>query len=151
MCTAGLIGWDPATPPPPPAFGLIYKGAIGQWSSKIDHISLWPPGDWSTSAPYGLCNDDLIFWYKNFFAIPWRWHPGRGSRCEWPPWAGLPTEPAHFYHGIRISKRRPCLNSFAVVFGISYYTLSGNKAKVAACFSHLLSSLCVTGRDYLYD
>ncbi len=29
MCTAVLIDWDPATPPPP-AFGLIYKGAIGQ-------------------------------------------------------------------------------------------------------------------------
>ncbi len=27
-----LIGWGPATPPPPPlpAFGLIYEGAIGQ-------------------------------------------------------------------------------------------------------------------------
>ncbi len=30
LCTAVLIGWDPATPPPPPSFGLIYEGAIGQ-------------------------------------------------------------------------------------------------------------------------
>ncbi len=34
MCTAVLIGWDPATPHPPPhlpTFGLIYEeGAIGQ-------------------------------------------------------------------------------------------------------------------------
>ncbi len=28
MCTAVLIGWDPL--PPPPAFGLVYEGAIGQ-------------------------------------------------------------------------------------------------------------------------
>ncbi len=28
MCTAVLIGEDPTTPPPP--FGFIYKGAIGQ-------------------------------------------------------------------------------------------------------------------------
>ncbi len=28
-CTV-LIGLDPATPPLPPAFGLIYEGAIGQ-------------------------------------------------------------------------------------------------------------------------
>jgi hypothetical protein len=28
--TAVLIGWDPATPAIPPAFGLIYEGAIGQ-------------------------------------------------------------------------------------------------------------------------
>ncbi len=28
--TAVLIGWDPATPSPPPTpFGLIYEGAIG--------------------------------------------------------------------------------------------------------------------------
>ncbi len=32
MCTAVLIGRDPATPPPPhpPALGLVYEGAIGQ-------------------------------------------------------------------------------------------------------------------------
>ncbi len=29
LCTAVLIGWDPATHPFPPAFGLIYEGAIG--------------------------------------------------------------------------------------------------------------------------
>jgi hypothetical protein len=28
MCTAVLIGWDLATPPP--AFGLVYEGGIGQ-------------------------------------------------------------------------------------------------------------------------
>jgi hypothetical protein len=28
LCTAVLIGWGPATPPP--AFGLIYEGSIGQ-------------------------------------------------------------------------------------------------------------------------
>ncbi len=34
LCTAVLIGWDPATathpPPIPPAFGLIYEGVTGQ-------------------------------------------------------------------------------------------------------------------------
>ncbi len=30
LCTAVLIGWDPTTSPPLPAFGLIYEGAIGQ-------------------------------------------------------------------------------------------------------------------------
>ncbi len=34
LYTAVLIGWDPATPPLLPAFGLIYEGA------KIDDISL---------------------------------------------------------------------------------------------------------------
>ncbi len=29
-CTAVLIGWDPATPPPPPALDSYYEGAIGQ-------------------------------------------------------------------------------------------------------------------------
>ena len=29
LCTAVLIGWDPATSPLPAAFGLIYEGAIG--------------------------------------------------------------------------------------------------------------------------
>jgi len=28
--SATLIVWEPATPPPPPAFGLIYEGVIGQ-------------------------------------------------------------------------------------------------------------------------
>ncbi len=37
MCTTVLIGWDPTTPPPPPAFGLIYEGHY--WSAKIDDIS----------------------------------------------------------------------------------------------------------------
>ncbi len=32
-CTAVLIGWDPATPPPPPAFGLVLRGRY--WSVKI--------------------------------------------------------------------------------------------------------------------
>ncbi len=41
LCTAVLIGWDPATPHPP-AFGLIiYEDAIG--AAKIDDISFWPP------------------------------------------------------------------------------------------------------------
>ncbi len=34
LCTAVLIVWDlaarPPPPSPPPAFGLIYEGAIGQ-------------------------------------------------------------------------------------------------------------------------
>ncbi len=29
LCTAVPVGWDPVTPPPP-AFGFIYEGAIGQ-------------------------------------------------------------------------------------------------------------------------
>ncbi len=42
MCTAVSIGRDPN--PPPPAFGLIYEGAIGQ-PAKIDDISLRPTGE----------------------------------------------------------------------------------------------------------
>ncbi len=36
MCTAVLIGLNPANPPPP-AFGLIYEGAIGQprWTTSL--------------------------------------------------------------------------------------------------------------------
>ncbi len=30
LCTTVLIGYDLATPPPPPAFGLIYEVAIGR-------------------------------------------------------------------------------------------------------------------------
>jgi hypothetical protein len=38
MCTAVLIiGWDPATPPPP-HLGSYTEGAI---AAKIDDISLW--------------------------------------------------------------------------------------------------------------
>jgi hypothetical protein len=41
LCTAVLIGWDPETlPPSPPAFGLLYEGAIGQ--PKVDDISSYP-------------------------------------------------------------------------------------------------------------
>jgi hypothetical protein len=32
--------WLRAPYPPPPAFGIIYKRAIGHWSAKIDDISL---------------------------------------------------------------------------------------------------------------
>jgi hypothetical protein len=41
MCTAVLIGWDPA-PPPSPCFWAQIRGRY--WSAKIDDISLWPPG-----------------------------------------------------------------------------------------------------------
>ncbi len=44
MCTAVLIGGDPATPPPsPPAFGLIYEGAIGQprWTTSLCDLLHW--------------------------------------------------------------------------------------------------------------
>ncbi len=34
------VAEEPATPAPLPAFGLIYEGAIGRWSAKIDDISL---------------------------------------------------------------------------------------------------------------
>ncbi len=44
MCTAVLIGWDPAIPP---AFGLVLWGRY--WSAKIDDISLKPSKD-----PYHL-------------------------------------------------------------------------------------------------
>jgi hypothetical protein len=35
MCTAVLIGWNPAIPPPP-VFGLIYEGTIGQ--PRLTHL-----------------------------------------------------------------------------------------------------------------
>ncbi len=38
LCTAVLIGRDPANPPPPPIFGLIYEGAIGQQDRR--HLSV---------------------------------------------------------------------------------------------------------------
>jgi hypothetical protein len=38
LCTAVLICRNPCNFPPPPAYGLIYEGAI--WSAKIDDISL---------------------------------------------------------------------------------------------------------------
>jgi hypothetical protein len=38
MCTAVLIGGDPATPPSPPAFGLVLRGRY--LSAKLDDISL---------------------------------------------------------------------------------------------------------------
>jgi hypothetical protein len=47
-----LNGLNPATPPHPSAFGLIYKGAIGQ--AKIDDISLWPP----------VVNYDSTIWHS---------------------------------------------------------------------------------------
>ncbi len=48
MCTAVFIGWDPATPPPPPASGLICtRGAIGQkreTTSPCNHLG-WSSED----------------------------------------------------------------------------------------------------------
>ncbi len=44
MCTAVLIGWNHAIPPPPPS-PRIWAHIRGRyWSAKIDDISLWPPG-----------------------------------------------------------------------------------------------------------
>jgi hypothetical protein len=42
LCTAVLIGLDPCNYSPPPAFGLIYEGAIGQprWKTSLCK----PPG-----------------------------------------------------------------------------------------------------------
>ncbi len=38
LCTAVLIGWDPGTPPPPPAFFWAHiRGHY--WSAKVDDIS----------------------------------------------------------------------------------------------------------------
>ncbi len=41
MCTAVLIGWDTATPPPPRSWAHM-RGRY--WSAKMDDTSLWPPG-----------------------------------------------------------------------------------------------------------
>ncbi len=41
MCTAVLIGWDPATSPPPHPSPRIWAHIRGRyWSAKIDDISL---------------------------------------------------------------------------------------------------------------
>jgi hypothetical protein len=42
LCTAVLIGWDPATTPPPssPRIWAHIRGRYRQWSAKIDDISL---------------------------------------------------------------------------------------------------------------
>ncbi len=40
MCTAVLIGWDPATPPP---LRIGSRIRVRYWSAKIDDISLWLP------------------------------------------------------------------------------------------------------------
>ncbi len=54
MCTAVLIGWDPATPSHPPALGLVLRGRY--WSAKIDDISLWPPG-----GPCITASGDILY------------------------------------------------------------------------------------------
>ncbi len=41
LCTAVHIGWDPASPPHPSAFGLIHEGAIGQLRYRR-HLFLTP-------------------------------------------------------------------------------------------------------------
>jgi hypothetical protein len=40
LCTAVLIGWDPATSPPPQRIWAHIRGRY--WSAKIEDISLWP-------------------------------------------------------------------------------------------------------------
>jgi hypothetical protein len=45
MCTAVLIGWDPA-PPPRISLGSYTRGC---WSAKIDDITLWPPDIYDTT------------------------------------------------------------------------------------------------------
>ncbi len=42
MWIAVLIGWDLATPSPPPRIWAHIRGRY--WSAKMDDISLWPPG-----------------------------------------------------------------------------------------------------------
>ncbi len=42
MCTAVLIGWDPATSLLTPHLGSYTRGRY--WPAKIDDISLWLPG-----------------------------------------------------------------------------------------------------------
>ncbi len=41
ICTAVLIGWDPATPPSPRIWAHI-RGRY--WSAKVDEIFFWAPG-----------------------------------------------------------------------------------------------------------
>jgi hypothetical protein len=59
LCTGVLIGWNPATAP---AFGLIYEGAIGQWSAKKE-TSLRVN---ETNLPWDVLNTDvLLMWWRN--------------------------------------------------------------------------------------
>jgi hypothetical protein len=37
LCTAAIIGWDPATPPPPRIWAFVRRRF---WSARIDDISL---------------------------------------------------------------------------------------------------------------
>jgi hypothetical protein len=63
-CTAVLIGWDPATPPPlSPTFELIYEGAIGQ---DRRHLFETP---WLPLTNLALCSGCYPHWDR----LWWRW------------------------------------------------------------------------------
>jgi hypothetical protein len=70
MCTAVLIGCDPATPPLPPQLNSYYVGAIGQQ------------------------------WWRHLFVTPWckgvlHWFifPGSGEQRNWPRLKNKPEIP----------------------------------------------------------
>jgi hypothetical protein len=52
-CTVWLRPRNPPPPPPLPAFGLIYEGAISQWSAKMHGRHLFvTPGQNTTNLDY---------------------------------------------------------------------------------------------------
>ncbi len=93
QCFLGFIciGWDPPTTPPPhpPAFGLIYEGAIGQpMSQDIDDVSLWPP---TVKEGWRFCRQPPTFlFYSAWFASLHTWWPRYHQ-----PRASVKSKPTH--------------------------------------------------------
>ncbi len=83
LCTAALIGWDPATHPSPRIWAHI-RGR--SWSAKIDDIFLWPPADnirystvqkaWRACLRINItcfhCGT-VTFWYGSRSGDPYFW------------------------------------------------------------------------------
>ncbi len=90
MCTAVLIGWDPATPTLPPHLGSHTRALL---VTKIDDISLFPPGIRSASCP------SSIFYMRRTLPPPpaqdhstWCWMPSccpSAHGCD--TWIFLPS------------------------------------------------------------
>ncbi len=84
MCTTVLIGWDPATPSHPTAFGLIYEHG-GRWSNHTAQIFLtWPS---VSSCVHHGCNPlekfpGFVICGPRYAAIP-------GSVATLPPFSPI--------------------------------------------------------------
>ncbi len=117
MCTAVLIGWDPAIPPPPHIWAHLWGR---YWSAKID-ICLWPPASTPAEKTSNSSKHDCLRFFL-FWILSWpSWIRIQIHR---PSWIRYGSNPEQYHWSPQLwGGNCICISHYSEAFYVKFFAL----------------------------